>query len=173
MNDWTIRGSKASQTATPEGQTVGEPEIEGVVVRDVSHVPTANGFLTELLRTDWMPQSNRAIEHVFQQTFDPGTVSAWHAHADTTDRMFCVSGRMLVALYDGRKNSPTEGKLATYRVGTIRPALIVIPPGVWHGVKNIGAEPAILINMCDHPYRHADPDHWREPQDSPRFPFKF
>lgn len=173
MAEWTIQGRKDGQSVTPDWRLVDEGAIDGVVTRAVAHVPTADGHLTEILRTEWLPQGQRGIEQVFQKTYLPGAVSAWHAHAFTTDRLFCVFGRMLVVLYDARKGSPTEGQLAKYRIGTESPKLIVVPPGVWHGVKNTGPNPAIVINAVDNAYRYTDPDHWREPPDSPQIPFKF
>jgi dTDP-4-dehydrorhamnose 3,5-epimerase len=173
MTEWILQGIKDSQSVTPEWRSVHEGNIEGAVVHEMAHVPTDNGYLTELLRPEWLPDDDRAIRHVYQRTYQSGTVSAWHAHANTTDRLVCIAGRMLVVLYDGRKGSPTEGQVAKHRVGVVRPMLIIVPPGVWHGVKSIGPEPAMMINMSDSAYRYTDPDHWRVPQDSPLIPFQF
>jgi dTDP-4-dehydrorhamnose 3,5-epimerase len=48
---------------------------------------------------------------------DPGKVSDWHAHAETTDRLFCAMGRIRLALYDGRlKTLRTAPSLTLNRV---------------------------------------------------------
>ncbi len=75
----------------------------------------------------------------------PGGISAWHTHQKTVDRLFANHGLVKVVLYDARKNSPTFGRLNIFRIGTVRPALIIVPPGVWHGVQNISGEPAMLL----------------------------
>jgi dTDP-4-dehydrorhamnose 3,5-epimerase-like enzyme len=60
-----------------------------------------------------------------------------------------------------------------FRCGLARPTLILVPPGEWHGVHNIGHEPAILVNMVDRAYRYEDPDHWRLPADTGEIPYRF
>ncbi|MFP5245777.1 MAG: dTDP-4-dehydrorhamnose 3,5-epimerase family protein, partial [Thermoanaerobaculia bacterium] len=114
-----------------------------------------------------------AVDQVFQVVLFPGAISAWHAHASTIDRLFASNGLVRIVLYDARKDSPTYGKVNDFRFGTVRPALVYIPPRVWHGVMNIGDGPSVLINMPDRAYCYEDPDHWRVPADSPEIPFRF
>jgi hypothetical protein len=54
-----------------------------------------------------------------------------------------------------------------------RPTLVVVPPGVFHGVKALGSQPAMLINMVDQAYAYDDPDHWRLPEDAREIPYRF
>lgn len=49
----------------------------------------------------------------------------------------------------------------------------VFPPGVYHGVRNVGKDDAWFVNMPSTPYRHEDPDKYRLPLDSPDIPFRF
>jgi dTDP-4-dehydrorhamnose 3,5-epimerase len=44
--------------------------------------------------------------------------------------------------------------------------LIVIPPGVYHGWKNIGADEATIVSMPSELYNHDGPDRWELPWDS-------
>jgi len=113
------------------------------------------------------------VDQVFQVTLEPGAVSAWHAHRLTTDRIFVNAGMVTVALYDGREDSSTFGRVNEFRAGALRPMLLVIPPRVWHGVHNAGASPASLINVVDRAYAYDDPDHWALPWDSDRIPYRF
>ncbi len=39
--------------------------------------------------------------------------------------------------------------------------LITIPPGVWHGMKGMGTEPAMLVNTPTEPYNYEKPDEFR------------
>jgi dTDP-4-dehydrorhamnose 3,5-epimerase len=133
---------------------------------------TNSGTLVELFRVGWLGGSD-VVDHAFIRTMDPGAVSAWHVHQTTTDRLFCVSGRLLIALYDAREGSPTHGVVAEYRVGLERPTLITVPPGVFHGVKTLSAEPAALINLSDREYAYEEPDHWRIASDAPEIPYSF
>ena len=133
---------------------------------------TRNGSLTEAWRTDW-ELDDLPVGQVFQRILEPGSTSAWHVHAVTTDRLFCASGRIVLALYDARNHSPTHGKAIDFRLGRERPAVVVVPPGVWHGVKNIGSLPALFLNIVDVAYDYEDPDHYRLPIDTPLIPYEF
>ena len=146
--------------------------IAGVKVKEVKNVPKENGFLTEIFRTDWGLDRGE-VSQVFQVNLFPAAVSAWHAHQFSTDRLFAGYGLMKVVLFDARTASPTHKLVNEFRVGLVRPTLIVVPPGVWHGVQNISKEPGSLINLVDRAYAYEDPDHWRLPADSPEIPYSF
>lgn len=147
--------------------------IHGVKVREVKNVcKRQGGVLTEVFRTDWNLDSG-IINQVFQNMLAPGEISGWHAHQLTTDRIFVNTGRLRIGLYDARSGSPTYSKYNEFHFGTDRPALLLVPPGVWHAVQNNTSEPAALLNIVDHFYRYEDPDHWRLPIDTPMIPYKF
>jgi dTDP-4-dehydrorhamnose 3,5-epimerase len=170
---WQLPGCrKDAQSITSDWRPADRPLLAGVRVKESRNVIKGDGHLTEMYRRDWL-DTDQAIEHVFQVTINPAGLSAWHAHGFTTDRLFAISGSLLIVLYDGRQNSPTHGLVNEFRCGLARPTLIVVPPGIWHGVHNIGHEPAILINMVDHAYRYEDPDHWRLPADTGEIPYRF
>jgi dTDP-4-dehydrorhamnose 3,5-epimerase len=46
-------------------------------------------------------------------------------------------------------------------MGAIRPVLVIIPPGVWHALRNESGEPAGYLNVTDQLYTHDEPDNWR------------
>lgn len=170
---WQLPGCrKDAQSITCDWHPSHQQLIEGVLVRESSNVIKGNGHLTEMYRRDWL-DADQAIDQVFQVAVNPGGLSAWHAHGLTTDRLFAVSGSLLIVLYDGRQDSPTYRLINEFRCGLTRPTLILVPPGIWHGVHNIGHEPAILINMVDQAYRYEDPDHWRLPADTNEIPYCF
>jgi dTDP-4-dehydrorhamnose 3,5-epimerase len=92
----------------------------------------------------------------------PGTVKAFHYHLRQTDLWTPASGMMQVALADLRMGSPTFGKRNTLYVGQLRPWQLLIPPGVAHGYKVIGAEEALLVYLTNRFYN---------PQDEGRLPY--
>ncbi len=73
--------------------------------------------------------------------------------------------------FDGRETSRTAGQLMELHVGDARPAFLVIPPGVWHGLQNLGSADALMLNLPTHAYDYADPDHYRLAWDSPEIPY--
>jgi dTDP-4-dehydrorhamnose 3,5-epimerase len=165
-----LGGEKDPVSITADWTTVSDRHIDGVCIREVRNVPTGYGHLTELFRADWDLGSS-TVGQVFQSVLLPGRVSAWHAHGETTDRLFVSDGQMLVVLYDARPDSPTHSTLMTVRTSILRPQLIVVPPRIWHGIKNTGNEPATLINAVDIAYRHDGPDHYRLPETTDQIPF--
>ena len=160
------------QSVTSDWNSLQEP-IEGVRVREVKNVPKGNGdLLCEVFRRDWLLDEGD-VDQVFQSVMNPGSLSAWHAHQRTRDRLFVSQGLLRIVLYDARAGSPTCERINEFRFGAARPALLVIPPGVWHGVQNISNTPAVLLNLVDHAYCYEDPDHWRLPPDTEKIPFRF
>jgi dTDP-4-dehydrorhamnose 3,5-epimerase len=50
--------------------------------------------------------------------------------------------------------------------------LVVIPPGVWHGVRNLENGDSTYVSLFDCAYDYADPDEWRLPPDTPAIPYR-
>ncbi len=171
--DWLLPGAKQDgQTVDAEWRHVGRPRIAGVEIKEVRHVPTGYGWLTEVWRRDWGVDA-LPVDQVFQSTLGPGGLSAWHAHAETTDRLFVNQGMMRIVLYDARRDSPTFGTVQETQLGALRPGLVLVPPRVWHGVQNVHPAPSSVLNLVDRAYRYQGPDHWRLPPDSPEIPYRF
>jgi dTDP-4-dehydrorhamnose 3,5-epimerase len=146
--------------------------IDGVIIKEVRNVAKDNGIVTEMWRDDWdLPGSH--VAQVFQASLEAGSISAWHVHRHATDRLFANHGLLKIALYDARAGSRSHGRVNVIRCGTARPLLVVVPPGVWHGVQNLGSTVALLVNMPDRAYRYESPDHWRLPHDTPEIPYSF
>ncbi len=160
---------KDSQQNTADWQMVRD-SIDGVSVHEVLHVPRDHGVITEMYRPEWDP-SGLPVVQVYQSRLFPGAIGAWSCHAKTVDRLFVNQGLLKVVLYDGREESPTHGKLLQLHVGDARPTFIVLPPGVWHGLQNLGSSDALLLNLPSLAYDYADPDHYRLPYDSPEIPY--
>ncbi len=174
MNDsWLLPGaSPDTQTVTAKWDPPDLRLIDGVRVHEVRHVVKATGALTELYRRDWF-DDDRPVDQVFQVVIDPGSISAWHAHAETWDRLFVTQGSARIVLFDHRQGSPTFGLINEFRFGVLRPALVMVPPRVWHGVQCLGTEPAHVLNAVDRAYDYERPDHWRVERDCAAIPYRF
>ena len=172
-SDWLLPAAiKDKATIGRDWQPLNPRLIDGLCLKEVRPVLTSYGHLTEVFRTDWrLP--NSTVDQIFASTLQPGSLSAWHAHAMTTDRLFVVAGSLHVVLFDARESSPTYGLLNEFRLGVQRPMLILIPPKVWHGVQNQSSTDAVLVNAVDQAYQYEGPDHWRIPPDSKAIPYTF
>lgn len=162
---------KDGPQVTSEWQTV-QPSIDGVVIREVLHVPRDHGVITEIFRPEW-DASGLPVVHIYQSRLFPGAIGAWSCHAKTIDRLFINQGHVKLVLFDGREDSPTHGRIMELRVGDARPAFLVLPIGIWHGLQNLGSADALMVNMPSRAYDYADPDHFRLPYDSPEIPYSW
>lgn len=170
---WGLPGMRRdAQSITNDWELTNQTLIEGVAVKLIKSVPTNYGYLTEVFRSDWQLGGD-GVDQVFMTMLEPGGMSAWHAHAVTTDRIFVAQGQFKIVLFDSRQDSPTYGTLNEFRFGTVKPALLVIPPRVWHGVQNTASGAGILINAVDTAYRYEAPDHYRLPVQTDLIPYRF
>jgi dTDP-4-dehydrorhamnose 3,5-epimerase len=162
---------KDGPQVTPDWQKIQQP-IDGVFVREVLHVPRDHGVITEVFRPQWDP-TGLPIVHIYQSRLFPAAIGAWSCHAKTVDRLFVNQGHLKIVMYDGREDSPTRGRIMELHAGDARPAFVVIPIGVWHGLQNLGGSDALVLNCPSRPYDYDDPDHYRLPFDSPEIPYSW
>jgi len=167
-----LRGAKRDQQIITRDWQKLHTSIEGLVVREVLHVPGDHGVLTEIFRPDWDPGGSPLVQ-IYQIRLFAGAISAWHWHLRTTDRLFVNQGFMKIVLFDDREGSTTRGQVNEFHVGDARPTLIVIPPRVWHGVENLGDSHCLYLNFPSEAYNYEDPDHYRLPQDTPDIPYSW
>jgi len=133
--------------------------IEGVRTKKLKVIPDERGRLMEILRVD--DDIFEKFGQVYMTTAYPGIVKAWHYHKLQTDNFTCVHGKMRLALYDSRENSPTFKEVNEFLITLDEPLLVQIPPLVYHGFKCVGEEEAIVINTVTKPYNHKEPDEER------------
>lgn len=160
---------KDSQIVTPEWQALRR-NIDGVIMREVLHVPRDHGVITEMYRSEWDP-TGLPVVHIYQSRLFPGAIGAWSCHTKSIDRLFVNQGHLKLVLYDGREESPTHGALMELYVGDARPTFLILPVGVWHGLQNLGSTEALMLNFPTRAYNYEDPDHWRLPYDSDQIPY--
>jgi dTDP-4-dehydrorhamnose 3,5-epimerase len=162
---------KDGQIVTSEWQALRR-NIDGVVAREVLHVPRDHGVITEMYRSEWDP-TGLPVVHIYQSRLFPGAIGAWSCHTKSIDRLFVNQGHLKLVLYDGREESPTHGALMELHVGDARPTFLILPTGVWHGLQNVGSTEALMLNFPTRAYDYEDPDHWRLPYDSDQIPYSW
>jgi dTDP-4-dehydrorhamnose 3,5-epimerase len=132
--------------------------IDGVRVQPFALWPDDRGYFLEVLRVgqglaaDFPPASTQVSAALSYA----GTIKAFHFHKHQTDCWAPSMGIFQVALVDLRKGSPTHGLRNTMYVGALRPWQILIPPGVGHGYKVVGADTAMLVYVTNRLYDPAD-----------------
>ena len=160
-------GSAALRLKLPDcergiGDVITSPQspklIDGVKATAVPLWPDDRGYFMEVLRVgqglaaDFDP----ATTQVSSALSYPGTIKAFHFHLHQTDCWQPVMGMFQVALVDFRVESSTFGKRNTFYLGALRPWQLIIPPGVGHGYKIVGVDPAMLVYVTNQFYNPED-----------------
>jgi dTDP-4-dehydrorhamnose 3,5-epimerase len=147
----------AKKSAVDKAGALRLTPIDGLQFRPTRPVPHEDGHVTEVARADWDVLGNPVVQVHITTTYS-GRIRAWGLHERSTDRLFVVSGLVKIVVFDGRRHSPTYGHVNEFTVSEKNPGLLVIPPDLYHGWKNIGCTEAIIINMPDKMYNHLEPD---------------
>ena len=136
------------------------PRIHGVRTKVLRVIPDERGWLMEILRAD-----DADLFTTFGQTYIsatyPGVVKAWHYHRRQVDHFACVAGMVKLVLVDTRPESPTNGAINEFFIGTQNPMLVKVPSFVYHGWKCISTETALVVNVPTEPYNYTEPDEYR------------
>jgi dTDP-4-dehydrorhamnose 3,5-epimerase len=136
-----------------------EALITGVAARRARVIPDERGRLGEIFRCDdpWFAKFGQA----YFTTTIPGVVKAWHFHKLQTDHFYCLRGTVKLGLYDGRSDSKTKGEVNEVYLSEHLPALVRIPPGVYHGWMCVSDVESMVINVTSECYNHKNPDEFR------------
>lgn len=146
---------------TPAKFAVGSRvPIHDVKTKTLRVIPDERGWLMEVLRADETEILSKFGQVYVSATY-PGVVKAWHYHKVQVDHFACLAGMVKLVLIDTREDSPTNGAVNEFYLGTRNPMLVQVPNLVYHGWKCIGTEPALVLNVPTEAYRHGDPDEYR------------
>jgi dTDP-4-dehydrorhamnose 3,5-epimerase len=144
------------------GSIILSPEspelIQGVRVQPYPIFPDDRGYFLEIQRIGRglvadFPAESTQISAALNY---PGTIKAFHYHLHQTDCWTALTGMLQVALVDLRASSPTFGKRNTIYIGALRPWHVLVPPGVAHGYKVVGSDPAVLVYLTNRFYNPKD-----------------
>lgn len=161
---------RAPQTVTSDWMPVGGPAIPGVQIKEIRNVTIRSGVLTECFRPEWFDPPFPAA-HVVHMALLPGGLSSWHCHRQQSDVIVPIRGQLRIGVYDDREDSPTYKSFRLLHVSAARPVAILVPPLVWHAIRNPSGESAAYVVVNDQPFHYAEPDDWILPPGSDAIPF--
>ena len=141
-------------------------EIPGVIIRPLTLQCDERGWLGELFRSDELPDGLRPVMSYLSLTH-PGIIRGPHEHTRQTD-LFCFVGPSTFRLYlwDNRAGAVNFRRLSRADFGESNPVMVIVPPGVVHAYKNIGAVDGLVFNAPDRLYAGAGR---KEPVDEIRY----
>ena len=145
--------------------------IDGVIIKKITKNEDSRGWLAEIYRQDEIDYKS-AMSYV--SVTKPGIARGPHEHKFQADGfVFIGPGNFDLYLWDRRADSSTNGEHMKIQVGENNPVLVIVPPGVVHGYKNISGVDAWCINMPDKLYcgegksEEADEIRWEYDENSP------
>jgi dTDP-4-dehydrorhamnose 3,5-epimerase len=128
-------------------------QISGVICRPLSVYEDRRGWLAEIYRQDELAPEHWPVMAYFSVT-QPGVARGPHAHRHQTD-LFCFPGPgdFRVVLWDQRTDSPSYGVRQEFHLGENCPGVLIVPPGVVHGYRNISNRSGVVFNGANTLYR--------------------
>ena len=136
-------------------------KIDGVEVRDLEVNFDDRGVLFEALRTDWNEISyalncdqNKGHKHINQVYVVMNTcdaIRAYHKHDKLIDFFTILNNSAKFVLIDDRKESPTFQKYQVVNMVGMKPQVLVVPAGVYHGWK--APTGTILLSSANQLYK--------------------
>jgi dTDP-4-dehydrorhamnose 3,5-epimerase len=109
--------------------------ITGVIIKQLVTHLDERGFFREIIRIQ-EEFGNIKIGQLSHSLVKEGVVKGWHGHKVQSQWNYVVNGKIKVALYDDRQNSPTYHEKMHFIAGDIeKPIYYFFPPGVLHGYK--------------------------------------
>lgn len=148
-----------------------DAEIEGFRVVPLKVVRNERGHLMEVQRCD--DAAYPGFGQVYITATRPGTIKAWYRHKTQVDQIALIKGKLKLVLFDNRKASPTCGQCREILIEEEKPALVQIPPGVWHGFQAIGSDPVYLLHLNSVPFNFDKPDEERIAPDDASIPYSW
>lgn len=147
-------------TSSVDTAAVTRELIAGVKVKPLRVIPDERGWLMEIMRADQGDVFTKFGQVYVSATY-PGVVKAWHYHRRQADNFACVAGMVKLVLVDTRDDSPTQGAINEFFLGSQNPALVHVPNLVYHGWKCISLDASLVVNVPDEPYNYSEPDEYR------------
>lgn len=126
-----------------------EDVISGARVVPLRRIPDERGTIYHMLRST--DPHFIAFGEIYFTSIYRGVIKGWHRHRDMTLNYACIVGRVKLVLYDDRRDSVTRGHLMERFLGPDDYSLVVIPPGLWVGLKGLD-ELSIVANCATHPH---------------------
>lgn len=121
--------------------------ISGVKIIPLRVIADARGNVMRMLRAD-DPHFN-AFGEIYFSSINPGVIKGWRRHKRMVQNLAVPSGRVQIALYDDRPESPTRAQVQDVIIGPdVNYALVQIPPGVWNAFKGLGAGISLVANCA-------------------------
>lgn len=121
--------------------------IDGIAITKLIKYLDERGFLIETFRNDALSETQHPQMSYISYT-ESGIGRGPHEHEAQTDIfVFLGPGNFKIYLWDNRKEKASYGNRMIFFGGVDSPIMVIIPPGIIHGYKNISKnERGMVLN---------------------------
>ncbi len=118
---------------------------EGVVLHPLTTHTDDRGTVCELYDPSGRSTATRSSSPTCSRC--AGRREGLGVHREHEDRYAFIAGEAEIVLYDEREDSPTFGLETRLFLSGVHRTVLVIPRGVWHAERNIGASDVLVVNF--------------------------
>ncbi|MFH1462596.1 MAG: dTDP-4-dehydrorhamnose 3,5-epimerase family protein [bacterium] len=137
-------------------------KIEGLEIIPLQTHFDDRGYLFEIIHNYEMSKFGRVY---MAADPDRGVIRAFHKHNYSFDNFCIVRGTAKFVFVDDREKSPTYKQQEVIVTSEKSPALIIVPPGIFHGWMSLEDNTA-LLTVNSELFDKENPDETRIPPDS-------
>ncbi|MBM9577298.1 dTDP-4-dehydrorhamnose 3,5-epimerase family protein [Leptospira sp. 201903070] len=144
--------------------------IEGVFTYPLREIPDPKGSVLHMQKvTD---EEFTKFGELYFSEVTPGSIKAWKIHRKQTQNLAVPIGRILLVLFDARKDEQSFSRILEIELG--RPDAYVrirIPTGIYYGFKCLSENTALIANCVDTP--HDPEDNEKLDSNTDQIPYKW
>lgn len=129
--------------------------INGVKIKKLDVRSDERGWFAEILRADEV--ENPKLGQFYVTTATVGQTKGKHYHERKVEWFCVIKGKALLTLIENKSGEKQEIEMGDGNIVTVE-----IPPGVWHAIKNQGADDMFLVAHISEVYNPEDPDTFKK-----------
>lgn len=126
--------------------------MRGIEVYTLTKKEDGRGWFLKILMNRDL-EENKEFGEMYVTTAHPGAVKGKHYHEHSTEWFCVVKGEGQLILFDKMTNAKKKIMMGEKNMVTVR-----VPPGIIHGIRNVGTEMMYLIAYADRQYDSHKPD---------------
>jgi dTDP-4-dehydrorhamnose 3,5-epimerase len=127
------------------------------------------GMVLQMMRPDREP-FNQFGEIYFSLIF-PDVIKGWKMHPLQVQNMAVPVGRVHFVFYDGRLDSPTQGRIYELETGQDDYQLIHVPTGIFYAFKCLSGTSSLVAACPETPHDPQEAVVW--PLDTDKIPYQW
>ena len=135
---------------------VYKPNIDGIQVTELAHIPTAGGYVMHGLKRK--ESSFSGFGEVYFSSIEADKIRGWKKHKEMTLNLIVLLGKIRFVFIDGRrdeKSNIVDDIVLSPEQNYMR---LTVPPGVWMAFQGLAHPNNILVNISNREHDPSESD---------------